>query len=313
MQIFYTPEEALEGLNGSATVVTAGTFDGVHLGHIQVLEKVKEEARSLGLPSVLITYHPHPRVVIQGPNTDLKLLTTLEEKLALLKQAGIDAVLVLSFTPEMAKWSSDRYIKNILQETLKAKRLVIGYDHRFGHNREGGFESLKANEDLYGFKVLEIARHDVDSIGVSSTKIRKALMGTRLQEAQQLLGRAYNFQGLVVHGNKIGRTLGFPTANIVPGDAHKLIPADGVYAVKANFDGLCINGVMAIGLRPAIGGTARTIEVHLFDFGGDLYGKTIEVQCIAFQREEWEFPNLESLKEQIAKDCLEARRILASG
>lgn len=290
-------------------IVTAGTFDGVHLGHQKILARLKELARDRQGQTVLITYEPHPRLVL-GTTHDVKLLTSLEEKARLLERQGIDQLVVLPFTKEFAAQPADAFIKDVLIEKINTRVLVIGYDHRFGHNREGSFEHLQANAARYGFEVQEIPRQDVEDVAVSSTKIRLALEQGRLQDANQFLGRPYSIQGTVVHGRQLGRTIGFATANIQLPDPHKLVPLHGVYAVIAQLDGHAYNGVMNIGIRPTVSGVGISLEVHLLDFSGDIYGRTLNVHLLKYLRQEMKFAHLDDLQQQIALDAQAARHYL---
>ena len=291
-------------------VVTSGTFDGVHLGHQQILKRLREIADRSNGETVLITYWPHPRLVLFPDQHDLKLLNTFEEKADLLRTFGIDHLLRIPFTREFSQTSSQDFIRNILVDTIGTKKLVIGYDHRFGKNREGSFEHLKENGPAYGFTVEEIPRHDVDNLVVSSTKIRAALSEGDMHAASELLGRPYTLSGRVVRGERIGRILGFPTANLELDHPHKLIPAHGAYAVRIRLGDAHLEGMMNIGLRPTVGGRKMTLEVHIFDFEKEIYGDTLQVEFIAHIRPEVAFPDIESLQAQLQKDKSVARELL---
>jgi riboflavin kinase / FMN adenylyltransferase len=291
-------------------VVTSGTFDGVHLGHQKILHRICEIARSINGETVLITFWPHPRLVLYPEEHNLRLLSTFEEKASLLRQFGIDHLITIPFTQEFSQMSSEEFIRKVLIEKIQTKKLVIGYDHRFGKNREGSFEYLQTHSSEFGFELEEISREDVDEIGVSSTKIRKALESGDVQTANQYLGRPYELNGIVVKGQQIGRSIGFPTANIhVPND-YKLIPKDGVYAVEAKVEDQIFKAMLNIGNRPTVDGTRKTVETHLFDFQGDLYNKLITVYFRAFIREEQKFENLEALKAQLTLDQKSAKSLL---
>lgn len=291
-------------------VVTSGTFDGVHLGHQKILHRIREIARSIGGETVLLTFWPHPRLVLYPEEHNLRLLSTFEEKASLLRQFGIDHLVTIPFTQEFSQLTSEEFIRKVLIEKIQTKKLVIGYDHRFGKNREGSFEYLQAHSSEFGFELEEISREDVDEIGVSSTKIRKALESGDVQTANQYLGRPYELNGIVVKGQQIGRSIGFPTANIhVPND-YKLIPKDGVYAVEARVEDQIFKAMLNIGNRPTVDGTRKTVETHLFDFQGDLYNKLITVYFRAFIREERKFENLEALKSQLTLDQKSAKSLL---
>ena len=292
-----------------ATVVTSGTFDGVHLGHRQILQRLCETAAVSGSESVVITYHPHPRIVL-GKDHDLKLLSTFQEKTDLLAAAGIQHLLVIPFDKKFSERSSEEFIQQVLIHTLHTQTLVIGYDHRFGKNREGSFEYLKTNAHRYGFAIHEIPAQEVDDMTVSSSKIRNALLAGNVGLATELLGRPYAVSGKVVKGKQLGRTIGYPTANIEVADAYKLIPRDGVYAVRVSFENRHFGGMLSIGNNPTVNGQFRTIEVYLFDFEGDLYDKTLTVSFVAYLREQVKYPGLPQLIAQLEHDETDARKIL---
>ncbi|WP_144603998.1 bifunctional riboflavin kinase/FAD synthetase [Algoriphagus algorifonticola] len=303
-----------EGLNEflpvTNPVVTSGTFDGVHLGHQKILQRIREIARSINGETVLITFWPHPRLVLYPQEHKLRLLSTFEEKAKLLRQFGIDHLVTIPFTKEFSQLSSREFIDQVLVEKIQTRKLVIGYDHRFGKNREGSFEYLKQNSAEFGFELEEISRQDVDEIGVSSTKIRKALESGDIETSNSYLGRPYELNGLVIKGQQIGRSIGFPTANIhIPND-YKLIPKDGVYAVETSVNGSIYKSMLNIGNRPTVDGNKKTVEAHLFDFQGDLYDKQLTIYLKAYLREEQKFENLEALKEQLLKDQQRAKSIL---
>jgi riboflavin kinase / FMN adenylyltransferase len=291
-------------------IVTSGTFDGVHLGHQKILGRLKEIAGKNNGETVVITFWPHPRFILRPEDSTLKLLNTFEEKAELLKEQGIQHLIRIPFTKEFSQLSSEEFITKILVKTIGTKKLVIGYDHRFGKNREGSFEQLKVNGPTYGFDVEEIPRQDVDHIAVSSTKIRQALEVGDLNNAQHLLGRTYSISGRVVKGDKLGRLMGFPTANIELETHHKLIPMEGIYAVKANYAHQEFGGMLYIGNRPTINGTKRNIEVNIFDFNQEIYGEDLSVKFIKLIRLDMKFEDLEQLKQQLAKDKKHALSIL---
>lgn len=291
-------------------VVTIGTFDGVHLGHQKILKRIRDLADEIGGETVLITFWPHPRLVLYPNEHNLRLLSTFEEKAKLLREFGIDHLLTIPFTKEFSELSSEEFIQQILIHTIKTRKLVIGYDHRFGKNREGGFDYLKENIHLYGFDLEEISREDVDNVGVSSTKIRKALEEGNIHIANEYLGREYDLNGIIIKGQQLGRSIGFPTANIHVTHDYKLIPCDGAYAVTANVEGEEYKGMLNIGIRPTVNGNSQTIEVHLFDFEGDLYDKRICVRLKSYLRPEIKFSGLEALQEQLKKDKTDALQFL---
>lgn len=303
-----------EGLEGFTpvknAVVTSGTFDGVHLGHQKILKRIREIARSIQGETVLITFWPHPRLVLYPNEHNLRLLSTFEEKAKLLRQFGIDHLITIPFTQEFSQLTSEEFIRKVLIDAIHTRKLVIGYDHRFGKNREGSFEYLKSNSHAFGLELEEISRQDVEEIAVSSTKIRKALESGDVKTAESCLGRPYELNGLVIKGQQIGRSIGFPTANIhIPND-YKLIPRDGVYAVEASVEGVLYKAMLNIGNRPTVDGTKKTVEAHLFDFQGDLYSKQITVYFHEFLREERKFDSLEALKAQLGKDQQAAKSLL---
>jgi riboflavin kinase/FMN adenylyltransferase len=303
-----------EGLNDLPhipnPVVTSGTFDGVHLGHQKILSRIKESARQIGGETVLITFWPHPRLVLYPDQHNLRLLSTFEEKAALLEKFGVDHLITIPFTHEFSQMSSQEFIEHVLVKKLKTKKLVIGYDHRFGKNREGSFEYLQTHSAEFGFELEEISRQDVDDIGVSSTKIRKALEDGDLESATAYLGRPYELTGIVVKGKQIGRSIGFPTANIQVQTDYKLIPKQGVYAAEAEIEGITHQAMLNIGVRPTLDGNQQTIEAHLFDFEGDLYEKQVTIKLIHFLREEQKFENMEALKAQLYQDQSLAKSLL---
>jgi riboflavin kinase/FMN adenylyltransferase len=291
-------------------IVTSGTFDGVHLGHQKILNRLKEIAIEKRGETVLITFFPHPRMVLFNDSQNLKLLSTISEKIEKLTNFSVDHLVIIPFTREFSEINSDDFIRKILVEKIGAKLLVIGYDHRFGKNREGSFEYLKENSSKFGFEVVEIPRHDIENIGISSTLIRNSLLAGDIVQANSLLGIEYSLSGKVVKGKQLGRTLGYPTANIYVVEDYKLIPADGVYAVLINYDNLIYQGVLNIGKRPTIEGKDRTIEVHIFDFDKDIYGENISISFVEKIRDEQKFDSLDLLKAQIQIDAERAKLIL---
>lgn len=286
----------------SHAVVTSGTFDGVHVGHQKILRRLLQRAQEQNGQSVVITYWPHPRLVLFPEDNDLKLLNTIEERIEYLRSYGIDYLLIIPFTKEFSRTTSRSFITDILVRAINTKLLVIGYDHRFGKNREGSFEHLKARSAQYGFEVEEIPREDVDDVGVSSTKIRKALEHGDIETANRYLGRPYTLTSVVERGQQLGRTIGFPTANLALPPAHKLVPANGVYAVWAKVGSERYPAMMNIGVRPTLSGNHLTLEVHLHNFSGDLYGQHVTVEFVEQLRKERKFQGLASLQAQLALD-----------
>lgn len=291
-------------------VVTSGTFDGVHLGHQKIFSRVREIADRNKGESVVITYWPHPRLLLHPEDESLRLLNTFEEKAELLKDQGIQHLIRIPFTKEFSQLTSEEFIRNILVETIGTKKLVIGYDHHFGKNREGSFEQLKLNGPKYGFDVEEIPRQDVDHVGVSSTKIRKALEEGDIETATHFLGKPYSLTGRVVAGDKLGRLIGYPTANIEIEMKHKLIPMDGIYAVTVKHEHDQYDGMFYIGNRPTINGTKQNIEVNLFNFNKDIYGESLTIYTHKLIRGDKKLSDLEALKEQIRLDKEDAIAIL---
>jgi len=291
-------------------VVTSGTFDGVHVGHQKILSRLREIARKNNGETVVITYWPHPRLLLHPEDNTLKLLNTFEEKAELLKEQGIQHLVRIPFTKEFSQLTSDEFIREILVGTIGTKKLVIGYDHRFGKNREGSFEQLILNTPKYGFEVEEIPRQDIDHLVVSSTKIRQALEEGDIETSIQLIGKPYSLTGRVVKGDKIGRLMGFPTANIEIDSQYKLIPSDGIYAVTVRHEHTLYGGMLYIGNRPTINGTKRNIEVNIFDFNAEIYGESITVYFKKMIRGDMKFNDLEELKKQLHQDKIDALRAL---
>jgi riboflavin kinase/FMN adenylyltransferase len=288
-------------ITNSAKILTIGTFDGVHLGHQKILKYMVELAMKQELTPAVLTLFPHPRMVLQKDD-DIKLLNTIDERIQLLKNHGIKDVIVKEFTQDFANLSSKDYVKQILVDELNAKQVVIGYDHHFGKNRSGNIEDLKNFAKEFNFKVEEISAQEIKDVTISSTKIRNALNQGNIEVANSYLGYNYFFSGKVVKGKGIGKTLSFPTANIQIEETYKLIPCDGVYAVKSIFNGLPIYGMMNIGTNPTVGGRSRSIEVHFFDFNENLYDQTLSIEFLNFIRKEQKFENLDALKTQLQKD-----------
>ena len=294
----------------SNAVVTSGTFDGVHLGHQKILSRLREAAQASGGETVVITFWPHPRMVVSNDSQNLRLLSTIDEKIELLRQNGVQHLVVVPFTREFSELTSDEFIQQILIDTIGTKKLVIGYDHHFGKNREGSFEYLQKNAHRFGFEIEEIPRQEIDHLTVSSTKIRQSLVEGNTSVANELLGRIYTFTGVIVKGRQLGRTIGYPTANVQVLESYKLIPADGVYAVRVHVRGQWLKGVMSIGFRPTVNGIGRTQEVYIFDFQENIYGEKMTVENVAFIRPELKFDGLDALKKAIDDDCTAALAIL---
>jgi riboflavin kinase/FMN adenylyltransferase len=292
MRIFNSTDQLPEFTN---TVFTQGTFDGVHLGHQKILKRLKDESIKAGGESVLLTFWPHPRLFLFPDDNQLKLLQTLDEKLEQLEKAGVDNVVVLPFTKEFSQMLPEEFIKDFLVNSLNVHTAIIGYDHRFGSNREGDINLLKSYEAQYNYTVLEIGPEDIDDITISSTKIRNSLLSGDVDTANAYLGRPYSFSGKVVHGKKLGRTIGYPTANLDINHPNKLIPAIGVYAVQCKVEGQVFGGMMNIGNNPTVPGKDFSVEVNIFDFSADIYDKVVEIFVVARLRDEKKFGNLEEL------------------
>ena len=308
-------------------VITIGSFDGVHTGHVQILEQLRAEAARIGGETVIITFYPHPRKVVRGGSGEVRLLSTLEEKIQLLSWRGVDHLVVVPFTELFSQQTAEQYIREFLLKKFRPHTIIIGYDHRYGRGRLGDYHLLEQYSQTEGFALQEIPVHLLDAVSVSSTRIREAIAQADIQIANQLLGYPYFFSGQVVEGRRLGRTIGYPTANlaVIP---EKLVPADGVYAVEvavvdssaisltapttveapvpAPWEALRFGGMMNIGLRPTVGGRERTIEVNIFDLDEDLYKRELRVMVRCHLRGEEKFAGLEALKEQLAKDRLGA-------
>ena len=291
-------------------VVTSGTFDGVHIGHQKILARLLETASKNGGETVVITFWPHPRLVLHPEDKSLKLLTTFEEKAERLREQGIQHLIRIPFTKEFSQLSSLDFITKILVDTIGTKKLIIGHDHHFGKNREGSFEQLKRNAPEYGFEVEEIPRQDVDHVGVSSTKIRTALEEGDIETATHFLGHPYSITGRVVVGDKLGRMLGFPTANIEIDTAYKLIPLDAIYAATVLHEHQRFKGMLYIGNRPTVHGIKRNIEVNIFNFNKSIYGESLTIFFHKLIRRDSRFNDLEQLKSQLHLDQSAALKIL---
>jgi riboflavin kinase/FMN adenylyltransferase len=283
-------------------VVTSGTFDGVHLGHKKILSRLKEISEQSGGESVVLTFWPHPRTVVSEDSQGLQLLSTIDEKIELFAQLGIQHLAIVPFTRAFSELSSDEFIQQILVDKIGTKKLVIGYDHRFGRNREGSFEFLQKNCSTYGFEVEEIPREDIENMAISSSRIRKSLVTGHIHEANELLGRYYTLAGTVVKGKQLGRTIGFPTANLHLHESYKLVPMNGVYIIHATHQDVTYKGMLNIGVRPTVDGTMRTIEAHLFDFDQEIYGEDLKLELLHYLRPEQKFDNLDILVKQINVD-----------
>jgi len=291
-------------------VVTIGTFDGVHIGHQKIIQKLLLEAKKIGGECVLITFHPHPRLVLFPENHNLQLLQTQKEKLKSLAENGLENIIILPFSKEFSQLSASDFVHKILYKSIGAKKIIIGYDHQFGNDRKGSIDFLIAHSATCNFEVIEIPAEEINEINVSSTKIRTALLDGNINVATSYLNKPFELNGTVVQGKQIGRTIGFPTCNLVISDDTKLIPANGVYAVTIQIEGeeTVFKGMMNIGFRPTVSEVQRkSIEVNIFDFEKDLYGTSLKVSLYNRIRTEKKFLNLATLKSQLTKDETDIR------
>jgi len=291
------------------SIVTIGTFDGVHIGHQKIIEELVLAAKKENCNSVLLTFFPHPRMVLQKDNS-IKLINTIDERIEILKQTGLDYLIIHPFDTAFSRLLALDFVRDILVNHLNTFQLVIGYDHRFGRNREGDFEQLEEYGEMYDFSVHEIPAQDVNAISISSTKIRKALSKGEIRKVTEYLGHAFSISGTVVKGERLGNTIGYPTANLEIAESYKLIPKNGVYVVRSKINDSYVNGMMNIGVRPTVNGMHQTIETHFFDFDTDLYGQKLQIELIAFLREERKFDSVEALKNQLEKDKINSLVLL---
>jgi len=283
------------------SIVTIGTFDGVHLGHQQILKQLIDTSQQSKLKSVLLTFFPHPRMVLQ-PDISMRLIQTIEERERALRKTGLDYLVIHPFSEKFSRLSADDYVKQILVETLNVRKVVVGYDHRFGRNRTASLEDMYNYADIYDFEVIEIDAKKIKSTAVSSTKIRKAIDEGDIALANSYLGDPFTLEGVVVHGDKRGRELSYPTANIELQNKHKIIPKQGVYLIQSDLDNQVVYGMMNIGTKPTFDTTNPSIEVHFFDWNGDLYDQTLQVKLLKWVREEQKFDSVEELQAQIHAD-----------
>lgn len=311
MKVYTSPESFKDVRN---PVLTTGTFDGVHKGHRHIIDRLRSIADEADGETVVFTFFPHPRMILFPDDTNLRLLNTQNEKIELLEKAGVDHLIIFPFSKEFSRLNALEFVRDILVNQLHISRLVIGYDHQFGRNREGTIAHLRELSPMFGFQVEEIPAQMVDSVNVSSTKIRAALTEGDIATAANFLGYNYPLTGLVVGGQQIGRSIGFPTANLKIIDNHKLIPGDGVYAVNVSMKAGQFGGMLNIGSRPTInsGASQKSIEVNIFDFEGELYNELLKVEFIKKIRDERKFEDLSRLKLQLENDRLKAKEILFS-
>lgn len=319
--IIHRPLEVLPSFRNA--VITIGTFDGVHTGHKQIIRQLKEEASRVNGESLIISFHPHPRKIVGKSGEEVKLINTTEEKIELLGAFGVDRLVIVPFTEAFSQLTAEQYIRNFLVEKFHPNTIIIGYDHRFGRGRLGDYHLLEEGRALYDYKLKEIPVHLLSEISVSSTRIRESIKRGDMDTANQLLGYTFFFDGVVIEGNKLGRTIGFPTANLKIENSEKILPAEGVYAVDAEliptpgqqFSGLKRKGMMNIGKRPTInkeGSQTTTIEINLFDFDESIYDRTIRIFVKKYLRAEQKFSGIDELKEQLQRDKTAASRVPTS-
>ncbi len=299
MKIYHNIDEFVPVKNA---VVTIGTFDGVHLGHRKIIERIKQLAKASGGETVILTFFPHPRMILHPEDQALKMINTMDEKAELLEQLGVDHLIITPFSRDFSNQTAEEYVRDILVNKIGTKKIVIGYDHRFGKDRMGGLAELQQMAPLYDFEVVEIPEQDIHDVAVSSTRIRNALLGDEIELANEFLGYSFFITGKVNRGDQIGRTIGYPTANILIEETYKLIPADGIFAVKVILDGQEHKGMGYIGHRPTINGMTRNIEVNIFDFNRDIYTQDIRMEFLYYVRGDIKFTSLEDLTIQLGKD-----------
>jgi len=287
-------------------VITIGTFDGVHLGHKQIIDNLKAEAANAHGESVIITFHPHPRKVVSSVITGVRLINTLPERIELLEKTGIDHLVIVPFTDYFASQSAEEYISDFLVAKFNPYTIIIGYDHRFGKERTGDYKMMEEKAAVYNYQLKEIPEHILNTVKVSSTNIRNAILQSNIEEANEFLGYEFFFEGEVFHGDKIGRTLGYPTANLKSTDEEKIALGDGIYAVYATVEGKTYKGMMSIGFRPTVNGKLRVTEVNIFDFAKEIYGQTIRIAVKKYLRSEVKFDGLEALKMQLHQDKVDS-------
>lgn len=291
------------------TILTLGTFDGVHIGHKKILERLTQNTENGKYESLVLTFFPHPRMVLQE-KSEIKLLNTISEKSKLLEKSGIENLVIHPFNESFSRLTAEEFVHSILVDQFHIQKIIIGHDHRFGRNRTANIDNLIAFGAEYGFEVEQISAQEIQDVSVSSTKIRKALQDGNMTLANEYLGYAYFLTGEVIKGKQLGRTIGFPTANIKIEEDYKLIPKNGVYAVKALIGQKEVSGMMNIGFNPTVNGQKQTIEVNLFDFDSDIYGQKIEISLLQYLREEQKFGSVDLLKEQLNQDKKKALAFL---
>ena len=283
-------------------VVTIGTFDGVHIGHRKIISGIKELADSTNGETVILTFFPHPRMILHPEDESLKLITTITEKAQLMEQLGVDHLIITPFSRDFSNQTAEGYIRDVLVNKIGTKKIVIGYDHRFGKDRQGGLDDLLRLGPVYGFDVVEIPEQDINEVAISSTRIRNALLEGKIDLANSYLGYPFFITGTVIRGDQLGRQLGYPTANIVVEEKYKLIPSDGIFAVTVDVAGEHYKGMAYIGSRPTVNGLTRNIEVNIFDFDQEIYNQPIRMNFHHYVRGDVKFSSLDELKVQLAKD-----------
>jgi riboflavin kinase/FMN adenylyltransferase len=293
-------------------IVTIGTFDGVHTGHRKIISDLKSLAAETGGETVLLTFFPHPRMILHPEDESIKMINTIDEKAEMLEELGIDHLIITPFSRDFSNQTAEEYIRDVLVDKIGTKKIVIGYDHRFGKDRHGGLADLLRLGPVYGFDVVEIPEQDIYEVAISSTRVREALLNGAIELANTFLSYPFFITGRVVRGDQIGRTIGYPTANIVISEKYKLIPVDGIFAVKVKIDNDTYKGMAYIGTRPTINGTRRNIEVNIFDFDREIYNRQIRMEFYNFVRDDMKFDSLDDLKEQIRKDKLDVEALLGS-
>ncbi|HMI07410.1 MAG TPA: bifunctional riboflavin kinase/FAD synthetase [Flavobacterium sp.] len=308
MQIYHSIKDFRTN-SDKKTIVTLGTFDGVHIGHKKIIEKLIQSASDSGCESLILTFFPHPRMVLQE-KSEIRLLNTIDEKIGLLENTGLDSLIIHPFDEAFSRLTAEEFVAEILVGQFNIQKIIIGHDHRFGRNRTADINDLIGFGETYGFEVEQISAQEIDAVSVSSTKIRNALLEGNIALANEYLGYEYPLTGTVTKGRQLGRTIGFPTANIKIAEDYKLIPKIGVYIVKSVLGDETVFGMMNIGMKPTVGGSSLTIEVHFFDFDADLYGTEIQVSILEYIRDEQKFDSVEMLKNQLSKDLTASKDYL---
>ncbi len=308
MKIYHHIDE-FKAVNNA--VVTIGTFDGVHLGHRKIIARIKELADEIGGETVILTFFPHPRMILNPEDESIKLINTINEKAALLEQLGVDHLIITPFSRDFSNQTAEGYIRDVLVNKIGTKKIVIGYDHRFGKDRQGGLDDLLRLGPVYGFEVVEIPEQDINDVAVSSTRIRHALLEGKIELANTFLGYPFYITGKVVRGDQIGRQIGYPTANIVIEERYKLIPSDGIFAGKINIKGRLYKGMAYIGSRPTINGMSRNIEINIFDFNQEIYNEQVTLHFYNYVRGDIKFTGLDELKVQLAQDKVDVLELLS--